>query len=292
MNLPAEGVRIGGDAASAAQPTWDLFIAHATPDAARARELYRCLTPSLKPFLALECLQGGDVWDREIATAQRSSRATAILVSLSATEAMYAREEASVAVALHKFTQGAHRVIPVYLDGFLNVAQNTIYGIFNFQSLDAARDGGIPGVARKLIELLKDGNRLPAPAGPPAAAPAHPLLAFPPGPAIEPYRVGKVLIQAFADTIRPEQAALTLDEAVAMRVESEPGNPELRYLHHSEVSPPRSTPPLIYWTEVFQNACLYGPRMVAALLLVVDPLLLPPRAREARSNLLNQLKVT
>src|SRR5882724_1437262 len=77
-------------------PQWDIFIAHAGADAPRARQLFQYLAVSCKPFLDAECIRPGDRWDIELATAQRSSRVTVILVSSSTTGAMYAREEASV----------------------------------------------------------------------------------------------------------------------------------------------------------------------------------------------------
>ena len=43
---------------------------------------------------------------------------------------------------------------------------------------------------------------------------------------------------------------------------------------------------IVYWKQVFDNACLYGPRMVAALLLAAPTERFSQAAQAARQTLL------
>jgi hypothetical protein len=150
---------------------WDMFLAHAGADKARAQELYRCLSPELKVFLDCESLLPGDQWDREIPKAQRQALVTVILVSRAAEAAYYLREEIAAAIALHRTRPDEHRAIPVYLDGMPREPMEIPYGLRILHGIDLPAEGGMPAVARKLKETVA---KLQGKALPPAPVAAPP----------------------------------------------------------------------------------------------------------------------
>jgi len=94
---------------------WDVFIAHAGPDEPVARELYASLTPKMSVFLDSAVLLEGDDWDAELASAQKLSHITVVLVSRNTQEAYYQREEIAAAIAMARKSKDKHRVVPIYL---------------------------------------------------------------------------------------------------------------------------------------------------------------------------------
>ena len=102
--------------AGAARWRWDLFLAHAGPDAAVAERLFDLLIPhGRRVFLDRRSLRPGDDWDRELSRAQRDSRVTVVLVSGHTDQAYYQREEIAAAIDLAR--RHGRRVVPVYLPG-------------------------------------------------------------------------------------------------------------------------------------------------------------------------------
>jgi hypothetical protein len=61
---------------------WDFFLAHAGADKETAESLYEYLVDKCRVFLDSRCLRLGDDWDTELATAQRRSLVTVVLVSI------------------------------------------------------------------------------------------------------------------------------------------------------------------------------------------------------------------
>ncbi len=132
---------------------WDFFLAHAGADAAAAEELYECLSPRSRVFLDSRCLLPGDDWDRELAAAQAASRVTVVLLSQRSDSAYYQREEIAAALDMARRDSSAHRVVPVHLDG-PQTRDAAPYGLRLKHGLDAAREGGLPEVGERLVELL------------------------------------------------------------------------------------------------------------------------------------------
>jgi hypothetical protein len=123
----------GGDAsdsgAQGGDGQWDIFLAHASLDKERARELYGLLKPALRVFLDERSLLPGDDWSVEIPKAQARSRVTAVLVSRATDAAFYEGEEIAAAIAMKRARQGGHRVVPVYLDGAPQDPFHAPYGL-------------------------------------------------------------------------------------------------------------------------------------------------------------------
>lgn len=95
---------------------WDFFIAHAGVDKLIAEQLYDLLAGSAKVFLDTRLIEYGDNWDHVLATAQRASRITIVLVSQQTDDAYYQRAEVVHAIDLSRDSTNEHRVIPLYVD--------------------------------------------------------------------------------------------------------------------------------------------------------------------------------
>src|ERR1041384_5248469 len=145
----------------------DLFLASPSVSSASARELYDLLEPGVKVFLAERSLGPGR-WDQQLPVAQRASRATVILISRDAGDAWYLADEFVRAIELHRASPEAHLLVPVLLEPDAPVP----YGLGHVQAIDAAAQGGLPGVAAWLRELVTwiRGQALPLPVVPAASA--------------------------------------------------------------------------------------------------------------------------
>lgn len=116
---PVPGPNATG-ASPAAGWRWAFFIAHAGGDLDTAEALYDKLAPVAPTFLDSRCIEYGDNWDLELARAQRESLVSVVLVSPRTEAAYYQREEIAAAIALARAaqgTEGAHRVVPLFLPG-------------------------------------------------------------------------------------------------------------------------------------------------------------------------------
>ena len=111
----------------------------------------------------------------------------------------------------------------------------------------------------------------------------HPLKKYPPGPVVDAHLIGTVLIQNYAKTIRQSDALQIIAAANALRLEADP---EAAIIKEYHLAPVFTVTPYAFWVDVFKEARLCGPRMVAALLLVVPPLLFEPATQENRRQLL------
>jgi hypothetical protein len=141
----------GPHAAHASGASYDLFIAYPSHNKAAARILYDLLQPDIRVFLDDLSLRPGDRWDHEIATAQRASRVTVILISKHAATAWYLGDEIVSAIELHRAAPAAHRLVPVLLEAGVSLP----YGLHHVQAINAASGGGLDlvGAAAALREL-------------------------------------------------------------------------------------------------------------------------------------------
>jgi hypothetical protein len=159
----------------------DLFLAHAGADTAAAEQLFDLLSPDVRVWLDARCLLPGDEWTLEIPRAQRAAIASVVLVSGKVDQAYYLRDEIHTAIDLHRAFPGEHRVVAVFLDGRPADPMAVPYGLRGLHTLDAIAEGGLPGVARKLRDLvIALRGRGVAPAAPPVpAAPPTATLGAP-----------------------------------------------------------------------------------------------------------------
>jgi hypothetical protein len=97
------------------------------------------------------------------------------------------------------------------------------------------------------------------------------LARLPPGPGVDPFVVKLSVKQAFAGTTDPVRAAALIGEASELVITALARPPNNRYTHviaPADLPNPQHSGLLNYWSVVFDQACMLGPRMVGALLLV------------------------
>jgi hypothetical protein len=138
----------------------DVFIAHASADKARAAELYEALLQlGLKPYVDDKHVRDG-AWDLVLRDKLRDAHLVAVLHSVHWRTAHYLRDEAALAIELHRKDAAAHRLRVVYLDGFpADPADKPAgYGIINHLLWQPG------GAAQVAAELARD---LAQPAGVP-----------------------------------------------------------------------------------------------------------------------------
>jgi hypothetical protein len=163
IGAPDQQTRPGSIPSSARH---DLFLAHSPGGRPSADALYSLLQGQIRVFLAERSIPPGDHRDREIAAAQRASRATAILIAQDADGSWYLGDEIVTAIALHRAAPDAHRIIPVLLAQGVSVP----YELSHVQVLDASGDT-LPSVANRLREIV---------ARPTRASTSHPTPELPP----------------------------------------------------------------------------------------------------------------
>lgn len=241
-------------------------------------------------FLDVVSLAGQEGWDLEIPRAQYSSRVTVALISRHTGSAYYAREEIATAIALQRTYPGRHRLVPVYLDGPPPDPESVPYGLRLLNYLSAL-DGGMTAVATRLLGQAPDST---APSGPLAdprrqTIAAHPLHRFPRGPAVQSELIPGKLIEAWAELVRPREAALVVSDANAFRIEADPEDGTVTLIKAIHLPDPLANASFVYWLEVFNAARLHGPRMLAALVLTLPSDMLTDSAKQARGRLLDAL---
>jgi len=243
-------------------------------------------------FLDRVSIKAGTDWDLELAKAQRAARITTPIISRHFEAAYYLREEITLAIALARHAPGEHSVVPLYLEPENEMLVKP-YGLNNKQAIWVFNCGGVEGATKELLSLYRLLIANPTPVEWPEPRPTtHYLHQFPRGPRVPSHLVKRALIEAYASTIPASRAALVLDEAVATRLEADPYDPQVTYVKHAHVLPPETVAPITYWLTVFTEACLQGPRMLAALLSVVDDSQFSPDAKESRRRLLDQLRTS
>lgn len=134
---------------------YDFFIAHAGSDKVLAQRLYEMLVPHARVYLDTECLKLGDDWDRELASAQRESIVTLVLVSSKADDAYYEREEIAAALAMAREDKNSHRVVPLFVDSGAGESTHVPYGLRLKHGLSVAREDDLELTAKRLLELLE-----------------------------------------------------------------------------------------------------------------------------------------
>lgn len=117
------------------------------------------------------------------------------------------------------------------------------------------------------------------------------LSAIQPGRGVDPFEVGYAIIRAFADGTTEINATFVIGEACGLVLNISPMSPSER---HKFVLAPSGLPTPEggrerYWAVAFSQACMLGPRMVAALLLAAPPSVLD-RARAEIAELYAKLE--
>ncbi len=149
---PTSAVRFV-EALSRSDYSWDIFIAHASADTEAAEMLFNALEDHVRVFVDTKLLKLGDDWDMELASAQRRSLLTVVLVSENSEGAYYQREEIAAAIAKARKQDESHRVVPVYLDR--RCATNPPYGLATKHGITLSSSEAVNGIAVRLVQRVK-----------------------------------------------------------------------------------------------------------------------------------------
>jgi hypothetical protein len=275
---------------------WDVFCIHASPDKAHARALHDALAQRYRVFLDEVAIALGASWPQDLDAALQGSRVFAVLVSPHLDRAFYAQNEIAAAVALHRRYPDHRRIVPVLLEGKGDVVLAMPYALRSIQGIDVPACGGMAGVAERvgqLLQSLPDVGPLPAQvtAESAAAAPArHVLHQYPRAPLVPSHKVPSSLKQAYATLVRTREARQVIDDANAFRQEADPGDASVTLIKQFRLRSPEDNPPLDFWMDAFAEAGKHGPRMLAALVLVVEDGEFPESVKKDRRTLLEYLR--
>ncbi|MEQ4299847.1 toll/interleukin-1 receptor domain-containing protein [Plantactinospora sp. B6F1] len=140
---------------------WDFFIEYAPADRAAAEELYDLLSPPFRVFLDHRSLPPGDDRGDRLPAARRGTAITLMLISDATDRAYHQREEVAEAVELSRRENGAHRVVPILLNGSAG-GGHLPFGLRLGQALPVTAAGGLPEVAGRLRETFRHRLAMPA----------------------------------------------------------------------------------------------------------------------------------
>lgn len=112
---------------------------------------------------------------------------------------------------------------------------------------------------------------------------------YPRGPMVESHLIDEKIIESYAKLIRPKQALMYIDKANRMRKNADPNDESVTILEPFSLLSPTESKPIDFWFDAFHEARLHGPRMLAALLLVVSDDQFNQSTKLLRTQLLEQL---
>jgi hypothetical protein len=263
--------------------SWDIFISYASRDKQRAQQLFELLKPELTVFFDAVSIDPGDRFGERIGEALHGTRITAVLVSINSGKAWYQEAECAHAIELARDAESGKRIVPVYLDGFPQATEWNLFGLKILQGLDASGPGGLEEVVARLLAVARN----QAPEAISATRTDHILNSIPMGPMVDGSYVDDSLIDAYAERFSAARADLLVDQANAFRKQADPKATTIR---KSDIPRVEQVEPIRYWQSVFREARLHGPRMLAALLLVVNDETFPAEAQAGRRKLLDLIK--
>lgn len=264
---------------------YDFFICYPSADAAEAMALKALLDTKHKVFLDQDCLQPGENWTMELSNHQAAAKMTIALISRNYSSAIYAQEEVATGIAFERrWSKDRHCVVPVYLNGIPQDIREIPYGLRCKQSI-VKIENGMVGVAKKLSAMLAS---IPQQADDQPQN-NHPLHKYPVYPAVPAEFVSTALIQSYARLIYPFEASQVIAEA--NRLVHEAGGAPNDMIQEHYLVPPFSNAPYQFWLDAFKEARLHGPRMTAALLMVVPDDRFEEKAKANRFELLKSTLV-
>lgn len=135
---------------------WDVFVAHAGPDAATARRFTELLEARGKRVcLDKQALRPGDNWFTKLPEFLASSTMTAALYSDHTATAHY--EQDALIQAIDQMRSGGHRVVPIKL----TPSAPTPYGLRPIQGVEAFDDLALIAAADAIVKLLDNPTQIP-----------------------------------------------------------------------------------------------------------------------------------
>lgn len=263
---------------------FDFFIIYAKPDCEKADALYAALNPQTqKIFLDHMCLSPSQIWPLEISKALTAAKIIVIVISNNVQASHFAQEELHTAINLMRHNPRMHKIVPVLYNGVPAETDHYYYGLRLIQGLDATNLTASQ-IADQLIALAHDEQLQVMP----ATERRHVLEPFPPGPLVPGHLIPRSLIDSYSSLIKSDEATLVINEANALKIDFDRNTQYTIKLNR--IPSPLNVPAFPFWVDTFDYARLQGPRMLAALLLVVPDDMFEKTAREERRALLHRLQ--
>ena len=144
----------GGDHSDHPPVLYDFFLAHASQDRVAAERLAHALKQTCRVFLGTEDVPPGVDWGSAIEEAQRRCRYTVAMISDATRRSPYVMEEIRAAIDRERFTQGAHGLIPLYINGLPDDPDDFIYGLRARQGVSIAGPTEFERAVRELKALV------------------------------------------------------------------------------------------------------------------------------------------
>src|SRR5262249_26253412 len=118
----------------------------------------------------------------------------------------------------------------------------------------------------------------------------HVLQQYPRGPLVPPHRVPASIKYAYAEFIRDREARQVINDANLFREEADPADSSVTIIKPFRLRSPVDNPLIDFWMDAFSEAGKHGPRMMAALLLVVGDAQFPESTKKDRQKFLAYLR--
>jgi len=130
---------------------WDVFLAYASPDRARAWVLYNALTATgLKVCFDQEVLRPGDNWHRALPRHLRSSRIVVVLVSSHTSDGTFETDE--LLIGIQQVRREGARLVPV----MLHAGVEPPYGVGAFHAVTFFADDDVGEVAAAIADVARN----------------------------------------------------------------------------------------------------------------------------------------
>jgi hypothetical protein len=148
------------------------------------------------------------------------------------------------------------------------------------------RDGDLADVP--LFPNISAPGLLPMPTQP--LKTRHVLHQYPLSPLVPSHKVSRRIKQMYADLIPVREARQWIDTANSFRQDADPEDSTITLIRQSHLRSPVDNAPIDFWIDAFGEAGRHGPRMLAALLLVLDDAQFDEHAKQDRRRLLEFLR--
>jgi hypothetical protein len=205
-----------------------------------------------------------------------------------------AKDEASKAIELLRYVLENDKILDeviIQSAKKYRIEREVRTGVISFDNASITKNqiySALLEICRNVEEAVLDGTDLRK--NEDVVTKAHFLHQFPRGPMVEGHFISEKIIESFAKIINPRQAMLYIDKANRTRREADPNDDSVTILESYTLLSPLETRPMDFWLDAFHEARLHGPRMLAALLMVLSDEQFSEEAKQAKYQLYNYLK--
>lgn len=263
---------------------YDIYISATNSETKIINEIYQSLAQNNSIFLRSKSLDEENKWIPSL-TAQSLSKLSLIFVDNSGGNPAYDIQDVENALNLERNLDNRHKLVLLYTNGIPINNELLPFALRGRPFIDIIREKNLHSIIEKILNVLENWE-VYNDALENIQNLHHPLKKFPRGPMVEAHMINTIIIQNYAKLIKPREALQVIAEANSLRLESDPNTPSATTIKDYQLLPVNSVTPYEFWLDAFKEARMHGPRMLAALLIVVPDYQFDPKAQEAKNNLL------